>query len=87
MSQEKDHSGQSLGFQGAGQVFKEGWTLKPFVLSKSFNLGTTNLNIIDLPHKICVCDVITVFIYLHCDIIEAPSVQTWFVHFFVSVQP
>ena len=51
------------------------------------NLGTTTLNIIDLAHKICVCDVITLFIYLHCDVIKAPSVQTWFVHFFVSVQP
>ena len=24
---------------------------------------------------------------LHCDVIKTPSVQTWFVYFFVSVQP
>ena len=42
---------------------------------------------IDLAQKNCICDVITLAISLRCDIIKAPSVQTWSVYFFVSVQP
>ena len=68
-------------------VFKEGWALEPLAVTKKINLRTTNLEeLIDLPTKICICDVITLAIYLHCDIIKAPSVQTWLVYFFRSVQ-
>ena len=42
---------------------------------------------IDLAREFCICDVITLAIYLHCDVTKAPLVQNWFVYFFLSVQP
>ena len=60
---------------------QEGWTLKPLAVNKSINLGTKNLednlNSYLWSHH---CS------YLHC-VIKAPSVQLWFVYFFLSVQP
>ena len=38
--------------------------------------GPQTVKIIDLAQKICTCDVINLAIYLHCDIIKAPFVQT-----------
>ena len=45
------------------------------------------MKITDLAQKICICDVITLFIYLHCDIIRHLPVQTRFVYLSSSVQP
>ena len=42
---------------------------------------------IDLAQKKCTCDIITLAIYLHCDVIKVPLVQTWLIYFFLSVQP
>ena len=42
---------------------------------------------IDLAQKNCICDVITLLIYLQCDIIKYLLEQTWFVYFSLSVQP
>ena len=56
-------------------------TLKPLAVKMSNNMGTTNGWRIDLAQKICVRDVITLFIYLHCDVIRYLPVQTWFVYF------
>ena len=42
---------------------------------------------IDLAQKNSIGDVINKAIYLHCDVIKAPLVQTWFVYFYFSAQP
>ena len=73
-------------FERSQGFFKEGWTLKALAVNKSINLETTNGLRIDLAQKNCICDVISQAIFLHCDIIKAPSMQTWFVYFFLSVQ-
>ena len=39
--------------------FKKGWTLKPSLVSKSINFGTTNAQKIDLALKVRSCQVIS----------------------------
>ena len=64
--------------QSVERFFKEGWTLKPLAVNKIINMGPANGQIIDLAQIICMCDVITLFIYLHCDIIRQLPVQIMF---------
>ena len=48
----------------------QGWTLKPATVDKC----TNNLCLrIDLAQKNCICDVISLVIYIHYDVIKAPS--------------
>ena len=62
------------------RFFKEGWTLRPLAENtKCINLGASNSLRIDLAKKIGIRDVITLAIYVHCEVIMSPLVQTWFV--------
>ena len=64
------------------------------MVNQSINLGTKNVQIIDLALKVRSCDVISTTHCLNrqkkwrsCDVIKAPWVQTWFVYFFWNAQP
>ena len=58
------------------EVFIEGLPLKPLAVNKIINLGTTNGLRIDLAQKNYIFDVITLFIYLLCDVLRQLPVQT-----------
>ena len=75
------------GLSNQPKVFKECWTLKLLAVKKSLNLGTTSGEENWPGSKILICNVITLFIYLHCDVMRHLLVQIRFVHFSLSIQP
>ena len=62
----------------------EGWIFKPAAVSQIMR-SRVQTAIVRLK-EICICDVINLFISLHCEVIQTPSVQTLYVYFSSSVQ-